>query len=50
MWIAKLNTENNNGDLEVVYITAPTITHLYTKLYKKLTLRWIECHIYQERG
>jgi len=48
MWIAKINIETDD-DVHVEYLTAPTITHLYTILYKKLNLKWLECHIYQEK-
>jgi hypothetical protein len=47
MWIAKITYEGVSG-IEHEYVTAPMITRLYTKLYKSLHLKWLECHIYQE--
>ena len=48
-WIAKINHKDKDGKAKVHYITAPTITGLYAKLYKSLHLKWIDCLIYQDK-
>ena len=47
-WIARITHEGNLG-VEHCYLYAPTVKMLYIKLYKKLFLNWIECHIYQKK-
>ena len=49
MWIATI-TINGNSGVEKKDVMAPTLAHVYTKLYKYLCLGVLEIHVRQNEG
>jgi hypothetical protein len=49
MWIATI-TINGNSGVEKKDVMAPTLVHVYTKLYKYLCLGVLEIHVRQNEG